>query len=108
MGKLKTALQKIVGGITKVSKSEYFMVVTAMFLPIGIVFLFQGDKFLIFGQILLGFATFSWLMALWQIHREEKQEAEEKQKFYDLLWDIRDELKGIRQDRNEHKNSNRE
>ena len=79
------------------------MMVASITFPVGVALIIL-DRFYQVGILMLGLAMFSWVMAIWMLLREEKQEAEEKQKFYALLSDIHDELRNIRQDRNEHTN----
>lgn len=104
MNNVKTTILKIEGGIIRMSRAEYFMIVATMPFPVGVGIMILGSELRIFGILMVALAMLSWTMALWALRLENKQEAKEKQAFYELLWDIRDELAGIRQDRNDRHN----
>lgn len=106
-------------------KSEYFMMVAMMALPIGIIIYLQNEKIEIVGIFLMATAMLAWVAGILSLNKEEEQRRDDRAVTNNLIREgehlattIISELKGfradmkeltdeIRKDKNGHNNSDK-
>jgi hypothetical protein len=100
---LTSHLRRIVGRLIKMAKSDYFMAVSSLGIPIGVTILIVNqndlstiDKITSMGLILFG--MISWFAAIFSLKIEEKVDNLKSVRLEILLKDIKDEIKGLRHD----------
>jgi hypothetical protein len=81
-------------------KSEYYMIIAMMAIPMGIILAVSFDKLRVEGIIMTAFGMLVWLFGINFLNKENKQERLEKAAFYTLLKQIYEELKNLRGDSN--------
>ena len=95
-------LKRLIGRLKeKMSRAEYYMMVAVMAFPLGVIVYLEFEKLRVVGACMAILAILSWVLGLLTLQREEKRESLQRMVFYKLLEDILQELKGLREDKNE-------
>jgi hypothetical protein len=96
MNRLTTSLRQFVGRIKSImKKTEYYMVIAMMAIPLGIILMITVDNFKNEGIFLTVFGMLAWLGGIYFLNKENKQYQREKAAFYTLLAQIHEELSKI-------------
>ena len=108
MARLKASLKKLIGRvIEKMPKSEYFMMVAFMAIPLGVILLLQNEKLGMIGIAFIVAGMLSWLIGIPSLFREDKKRDANRKVTNNLIiradaliTAIINELQGLRSDIN--------
>ncbi|MFC1928543.1 hypothetical protein ACFLXK_02935 [Chloroflexota bacterium] len=98
ISKLTSMLRKIVGRIRKMAKSEYFMIIVALFIPLGLLLSLQDEKYKIVAFIFLFAGLAAWVFGIYALRLEEKQKEADRRVTNNIVHALLTELRGLRED----------